>query len=169
MTTTETIGQRIARFQRRAGLKGYQLAALAHIHPSTLSQIVNGKRTPERESIAGLARALGVRRDEIDPEDFVTTRVPAPPAERQPPKPAARSHRPRPEAPQPTAADGAAETDQSAFISAAVHKAITAALADFIAAIIAALRNWTEEHGHREAGSGATATAVRRPPRRNRQ
>lgn len=56
----ETIGERLRRLRKKAGLTQEQLAEIAGVSPITISWWENDKYLPKTQSIKALAKALGV-------------------------------------------------------------------------------------------------------------
>ena len=60
------ISQELVKRFRLSRLKGYQIAQLAGLHPSTLSKLINGIEQPRKNDsrIIAVGRVLGLKRDE---------------------------------------------------------------------------------------------------------
>jgi transcriptional regulator with XRE-family HTH domain len=65
MTETETLGRRIARLRKAAGLTQRGLAEKAGVSLSTLRNWEQGAREPLASAVVKLADALGVTADEV--------------------------------------------------------------------------------------------------------
>jgi transcriptional regulator with XRE-family HTH domain len=135
----ESIGARIARLRRRAGIKQLELAQRAGLNPSSLNQIEKGKRIPKTSTVDALAKELDVSRDLILDGDPAV-------------EPRASRHN---------------ATPQNSELSATIQAAISAGFADLATAIAAALADWHETHTDRETRNPATGTAGRPPVRRD--
>jgi transcriptional regulator with XRE-family HTH domain len=75
MSTHETVGARVARLRRHAGLTQYKLAHFIGLHASSLNQIERGKRKPNTTTVTRLAAALHTTRDVILDGDAGTGRI----------------------------------------------------------------------------------------------
>jgi transcriptional regulator with XRE-family HTH domain len=56
----ETVGQRLQRIRKKAGLTQEGLAEIADLHPSYIAQIERGHKNPSLKSLTKIADALGV-------------------------------------------------------------------------------------------------------------
>lgn len=54
------VGRTIRILRQDRGLKQYELAALAKVHPQTINRIEKGHTTPDVATVQRLAEALGV-------------------------------------------------------------------------------------------------------------
>lgn len=64
-TVTEKLGAKIRKLRRKKSLTQEKLAEMARIDYSYLNTIENGKRNPSLQIVAKIARALGVRLNEL--------------------------------------------------------------------------------------------------------
>ena len=60
------ISQELIKRFRLSHLKGYQIAQLAGLHPSTLSKLINRIEHPRKDDqrVIAVGRVLGLKRDE---------------------------------------------------------------------------------------------------------
>ncbi len=69
MTAVDTVGSRIRRLREAQGLSQEALARKAKVSRLTVIRIETGRQSPTLESLAGLARALGVKLRALIPDD----------------------------------------------------------------------------------------------------
>jgi transcriptional regulator with XRE-family HTH domain len=75
MTTVEQIGPRLRAARRARGWTLDDLAARAGMSASTLSRLESGKRQASLELLVPLVRQLGIRLDDLVPDDRADPRV----------------------------------------------------------------------------------------------
>lgn len=84
----DNLGTRLRQLRMNAGFSLRELARLAKVSPSLVSQIENGKSRPSVSTLYGFARLLDVTVDELfdaenpaDPDGFVTSAKPTAPTD----------------------------------------------------------------------------------------
>lgn len=114
----DQIGPRLRDARRARGLTIDRLAALTHVSPSTLSRLESGKRGASLELLIPITRQLGIRVDDLLPDDDRDPRVRRASVRRdgmiiQPLSPEGAAvetfkitYLPRPDAPRPRVHDG---------------------------------------------------------------
>jgi transcriptional regulator with XRE-family HTH domain len=146
MAKRETIGQRIKTLRVDQQMKAKDLAKGAGIHPSTLSQIENGRRTPDTDTLEGIARALHTTTAKLVDGASLNTGGADTSRTDESPQTAAAELKP-PEL-------------------AAIRDAVAAAFADVLTTIAAALGDYQAQELHGEIrGTQPGAASV---PRKNR-
>lgn len=144
--TTETFGARLTRIMRDRGLDNETLARLSGINASQISAFRGNLRHPRDHNQRKLAVALGLTRDqltgdaELPQNDHGRQQAPSPPLGYQAP---------------------AGGLIDRAAISAAVHEATSAVLADLAYAILDALA----ARSAAPAGGQVTGTRISTPRR----
>jgi len=68
------VARKIRELRLRRGWSQLELSRRARIHPSEVSKFEAGRIVPYRPQLRRLARALGVRVDEISVRELVTVR-----------------------------------------------------------------------------------------------
>lgn len=140
MSNQETIGARIRAVRVSQRLKSRQLAERAGLHPSTLSQIENGRRIPDTTSLESLARVLGKTTSEL--MDGASLKIGGPP-----------------ERGKSATADSDIIETTPAQLSETVQAAIRIAVADLLATLAAAIGDWHATHVTGEMHTPQSGTA----------
>jgi len=60
-----TLGEKIRKFRKRAGLSQLDLECKIHASSGSVSRIENGQVNPTKETVVGIAKALQLSRSEI--------------------------------------------------------------------------------------------------------
>lgn len=73
MNINEIVGQNIRKYRKMKKLSQKELGELVGVKHNTISHYEKGRNAPERNMIFAIARALGVRADDLFPETTTDT------------------------------------------------------------------------------------------------